>query len=318
MTALRQRLERLRGAPAPAGGAGDLAARIERLRLRRSRPREASARDDRRLAEAVGGRVVADGVIRIDAAMAPERPMPQLSPAWAGPAAGVDPGRLLFLDTETTGLAGGSGTLVFLLGLARFGADGRLRLRQYLLTRFSGERAMLAEAAEWTGRDTVLVSYNGKGFDLPLLAARYRLAGLPDPLGGLPHLDLLYPVRRAFGGCWPDCRLQTAERRLLGFERPDDLPGSAAPGAWLGWLRRGEHAPLGGVCRHNRDDVHALARMLPVLERAYRDPRRYGADPAAVARALGRVEEPARVRLRSPQVARHASAPAIGATLPLF
>jgi hypothetical protein len=130
-------------------------------------------------------------------------------------------------------------------------------------------------------------------FDAPLLATRFRLAGLADPLVGLPHLDLLAPVRRAFGRCWPDCRLATAESRLLGLERRDDLPGAAAPLAWLGWLRRGETAPLARVLRHNRLDLCSLAGLLPRIDAAYADPASQGADLRAVAahhREQGRLD----------------------------
>ena len=291
---LRERLQRLRGQAPVARNSDDLALRIERLRLRRRRPQEAAERDDRLLARALGGQVTAPGVVllrhRLRSGDVGQCRAP-LSPSWAGAAAGVDPGRLLFIDTETTGLAGGSGTLVFLLGLARLMADGGLELCQYLVTRFSGERSMLQQVAGRIGPERVLVSYNGKGFDLPFLSARFRLNRVADPLSGLPHLDLLHPVRRAFGSAWPDCRLQTAEQRLLGFRRRDDLPGAEAPGAWLDWLRRGETARLARTCAHNRDDIVALARLLPGLERVYRDPLANGADPAAVAAAVERAGE---------------------------
>src|SRR5262249_23289389 len=118
--------------------------------------------------------------------------------------------RLLFVDTETTGLAGGTGTVAFLLGLARI-ADGMLIVRQYFLCAFRGEPAMLDHALEWLTPDCRLVSFNGKCFDAPLLATRYQLALRRNPLASLPHIDLLHPARAAFRRNWPDCRLQTAE-----------------------------------------------------------------------------------------------------------
>jgi hypothetical protein len=190
---------------------------------------------------------------------------------------------LLFLDTETTGLAGGTGTLVFLLGLARMEAGG-LRLRQLLLTRVSGEVAMLEQAGSWLERAASLVTYNGRSFDGPLLSARSRLAGVADRFSALPHLDLLHPLRRAFAPCWPDCRLASAEQRLLGFRRTGDLSGALAPQAWLDFLRRGDPRLLPGVIRHNRWDLLSLALLLPALDRAYRDPVAWGADPYRVAR----------------------------------
>jgi len=272
---LRQRLSTLRGRVAgEADGNGELAARIERLRRRRACPSEARDKDDRALAREVGGRVAAPGLIRIDKTIdlagyrrTDEKVAVSMTSAGGLAADRVEPRRLLYLDTETTGLAGGSGTLVFLLGLARRQGD-RLWLCQYLLTRFAGERAMLRQAAADIRADDVLVSYNGKCFDLPLLDTRFRLAGVSNPLPELPHLDLLHPVRRAFGRVWPNCRLLTLEQRLLKFRRQDDLPGSEAPAAWLGWLRHGERGRLVRVCDHNRWDILTLARLQPLLQPA--------------------------------------------------
>jgi uncharacterized protein len=193
-------------------------------------------------------------------------------------------GPWLFLDTETSGLTGGTGTWAFLTGLLRAATDGWL-LRQYLLTRLDAESAYLALIGNELAAPARLVTYNGRSFDAPLLATRFRLAGWRDPLVGIPHLDLLGPTRRAFARRWPDCRLATAESRLLGFERSGDLPGSAAPAAWLGWLRRGETGPLAAVLRHNRDDLLSLAGLLPALDAVYLDPGAHGAEVRAVAAA---------------------------------
>ena len=158
-------------------------------------------------------------------------------------------------------------------------------LRQYLLARLDAESVYLEALAAELETPARLVTYNGRTFDAPLLATRFRLAGRSDPLAGLPHLDLLAPVRTAFARTWPDCRLATAEARLLGVRRADDLPGSAAPAAWLGWLRRGETGPLARALRHNRDDLLSLACLLPTLDAVYRRPGDWGADPRAVAAA---------------------------------
>ncbi|HVF34400.1 MAG TPA: ribonuclease H-like domain-containing protein [Candidatus Saccharimonadia bacterium] len=194
-------------------------------------------------------------------------------------------GPLLFLDTETTGLSGGTGTLVFMLGLARVVGD-RLEAEQWLLTRPSGEPAMLAALAERVPGDAILVSYNGKAFDIPLIAARHALHRRRDPFAGKPHFDLLAPTRRAFETRWPDCRLQTAERRLLGIERVDDLPGAFAPAAFTTLLRTGDGALMRRVLDHNRQDLHSLAYLIAALERVYADPHAFDADAAAVARRL--------------------------------
>jgi len=136
------------------------------------------------------------------------------------------------------------------------------RLRQLTTTTMGAETAMLRTFAQWLQPDTVLVSYNGKCYDSPLLKTRYRLARLPDPLSGLGHLDLLHPVRRHWKGVWENCRLATAERELLGVVREDDLPGSEAPAAWLSYLRGGSALNLRRVLAHNSQDLKSLAGVL--------------------------------------------------------
>jgi hypothetical protein len=197
------------------------------------------------------------------------------------------PRACVFMDTETTGLAGGTGTLVFLLGMARF-SQGTLDLVQLLVTGFQGERAMLEEARVFLHGADSLVTFNGRSFDSPLLAARYRLSGLSDPFVELQHVDLLHPTRRAFKHRWPDCRLQTVERRLLGVERVGDLPGSQAPQAWFDWVRHGRHEALPGVCAHNRLDLLSLAVLPAALQRSHDDPLASGANVLAWAKHQAR------------------------------
>jgi uncharacterized protein YprB with RNaseH-like and TPR domain len=168
---------------------------------------------------------------------------------------------LLHFDTETTGLAGGTGTRAFMIGAADW-QGGRLRIRQLTITTMAAEAAMLRTFAGWLDEDTVLVSYNGKCYDAPLLATRYRLARLPNPLAGRGHLDLLHPVRRHWKHQWPNCRLATAERQLLGVVREDDLPGAEAPAAWLTYLRGGSARNLRRVAAHNAQDLKSLAGVL--------------------------------------------------------
>ena len=169
--------------------------------------------------------------------------------------------RLLHFDTETTGLAGGTGTRAFMIGAADW-IDGQFRIRQLTITSMAAETAMLHRFAEWISDDTALVSYNGKCYDAPLLATRYRLARQPNPLAGLTHIDLLHPVRRHWKGQWENCRLATAERQLLGVVREDDLPGSEAPAAWLTYLRGGSAKNLRRVAEHNAQDLKSLAGVL--------------------------------------------------------
>ncbi len=172
---------------------------------------------------------------------------------------------LLHFDTETTGLAGGTGTRAFMLGFARWCDEG-LELRQLWIRRLGAESAMLERFAQWLSEGAFqLVSYNGRSFDAPLLRARYRLCRQRDPLDGLPHHDLLPAVRRRFRGAWPSCRLAEAETRLLGVQRSDDLPGAEVPAAFLASLRSGDPRPLERVRLHHRQDLISLACLLPCL-----------------------------------------------------
>ncbi|MEY6432649.1 ribonuclease H-like domain-containing protein [Thioalkalicoccus limnaeus] len=288
---LRERLDRLTGAPPPPvpEEGTPLVARLARLRARSVAGSEVRVADEQGLAEHLAAERLAPGVLcreqqlpgaetwgssTLDQGRAA---LPELCDGPAG-----DPTGWRFLDTETSGLAGGTGTWVFQVGILRPMAGG-WRLRQFLLARLDAEAAFLAAIAEELAGVSRLVTYNGKSFDRPLLATRFRLVGIADPLAEAPHLDLLAWVRRAFAEVWGDCRLVSAEERLLGLRRFDDLPGAAAPQAWLDWLRQGRVAPLEAVLRHNRRDLLSLA-VLPVpLALTYRDPAATGAAPQSIA-----------------------------------
>lgn len=250
------------------------------------------ARSDlQHLAEVLGGTPIGGGVVLVESRLAlgsghGHRRLGQgLSEALAyfggGPAGA--PADLVFMDTETTGLAGGTGTVVFLLGLGRIGAHD-LQVRQLFLCGFRGEEVLLEAAREMLVDATTLVTYNGRSFDHPILSARYRLAGLADPFAELHHFDLLHTTRRAFGRRWSDCRLRTAEERLTGFVRVDDLPGSEAPETWFRWVRDGSTRDLPRLIEHNRWDIISLAALLPALWECYEDPATPDADVLAVAR----------------------------------
>ena len=179
----------------------------------------------------------------------------------------VNPRHLLFFDTETTGLAGGTGTRAFMVGAADWHRDplqgDGLRVRQLLMTTMAAETAMLDTFAGWLQeKPTVLSSYNGRCYDSPLLKTRYRLARKPDPITPLDHVDLLFPTRRRYRGTWENCRLATIERELLRIVREDDLPGSEAPAAWLNYLRGGSARNLRRVAAHNHQDVVTLALLM--------------------------------------------------------
>ncbi|WP_313460615.1 ribonuclease H-like domain-containing protein [Stenotrophomonas sp.] len=226
-----------------------------------ARPR-ASAQDRQ-----VPGEQIADGLFLIEAFLPQAIPTAPLSLAFArreGEA--VQPRDLLFFDTETTGLAGGTGTRAFMIGAADWHDDGErgtgLRIRQLLMTTMAAETAMLRTFAGWLQPSTVFCSYNGRCYDAPLLKTRYRLARQREPISALDHVDLLFPTRRRYRGTWENCRLATIERQLLQIVREDDLPGSEAPAAWLNYLRGGSAVNLRRVAEHNHQDVVTLAQLM--------------------------------------------------------
>ena len=177
---------------------------------------------------------------------------------------------LLCLDTETTGLATASGTLAFLIGLGWW-EGSRFRQLQLLLPDHADEPALLDELRTHIPPHAWLVTYNGRGFDWPLLEARYRMArtGAPRHAG---HLDLLPLVRRLFRHRMSNARLQTAELELLGLHRHDDVPGWEIPARYLQFLRDGDPALLLAVVRHNEEDVLSLARLLEHVDQRLGDP----------------------------------------------
>jgi tetratricopeptide (TPR) repeat protein len=197
---------------------------------------------------------------------------------------------LLCLDTETTGLATAAGTLAFLIGLGWWDGD-RFRQCQLLMPDQSDELALLAELAALIPADAWLVTYNGRGFDWPLLTTRFRMAGQAPPIHA-GHLDLLPLVRRVFRHRMLDARLRTVEDTLLGIERHEDVEGWEIPGRYLDFLRGGSPLPLVAVARHNASDVVALARLLAHVDRDYADADRWSEAPhgdlCGLARAFAR------------------------------
>ena len=197
---------------------------------------------------------------------------------------------LVCLDTETTGLATAAGTMAFLVGLGWWEAD-RFRQAQLLLPDQPNEPALLALLEAHIPRNAWLVTYNGRGFDWPLLVARYRMARRDPPVHA-GHLDLLPFVRRVFKHRMTDARLRTVETELLGVARHEDVDGWEIPGRYLDFLRSGLAEPLLAVVRHNREDVRSLARLLAHVEAQFADAdgRRlaHRGDLAGLARAYSR------------------------------
>ncbi len=200
-----------------------------------------------------------------------------------------DPRRMLFIDTETTGLAGGAGTYIFLIGVGFLQQDG-FRLRQFFLPDYSSEKALLEEldqllAAGAEGPFSHLVSFNGKSYDLSLLSNRFILQRMADPFEGMPHLDLIHPCRTLWKGRLESCSLQSLERHVLGFRRSGDIPGHLIPQTYFSYLRTGRFQAFADVFEHNRLDILSMVALLATAAAVVTDPVRFQfADPLSAAR----------------------------------
>ena len=205
--------------------------------------------------------------------------------------ASCDPKRALYLDTETTGLSGGAGTVAFLVGLATWqpGPSGThaLEVEQLLVRNLGEEAPMLARVHERVRDASMLVTFNGKSFDMPLLRARFVMARMEAPVEP-PHLDLVHVARRLHKARGVECKLTTLERTLLGFERVDDVPGGEVAACYLHFLRTGDTRAMVGVVDHNAWDVVAMAALVGLYGEPL-DESQLGADDlAGVARTLKR------------------------------
>ena len=169
----------------------------------------------------------------------------------------IEPSRLLFFDMETTGLSGGSGTVPFLIGCGSI-IDGDLQVRQYFLPDYSDEAAMLDAVRGEFNKDTIIVSYNGRAFDLPIFLTRLILFRIERNLEYAHHIDLLHPTRRLFRRRLKDCSLGNVEKEILQFRRYDDIPGYLVPSVYFNWLATESTSDLTRVIRHNLHDIVSL------------------------------------------------------------
>lgn len=218
--------------------------------------------------------------------------------------AGFDLRDAAFLDTETTGLAGGTGTAAFLVGLGFVDGD-RFRVRQYFMRDYPEEPALLRGLAEDLRRFSRVVTFNGRAFDVPLLESRYRLSRERFPLDGAVHFDLLHPARRLWKLRLESCRLQSLEAALLGLRRHGDVPGEEIPQIWFDYLRRRDGRALVRVLEHNRLDVVSLAALSALACRWVEDG--WAEDPRDVF-SLARVLERAELDERSAEQYRRVAA----------
>ncbi len=186
--------------------------------------------------------------------------------------AGADLQRACFLDTETTGLSGGTGTMAFVVGIGFF-AQESFYLHQYFLRDPGDEPAMVETLAEQLAEFDALVSFNGIAFDVPILENRFILARIPPPTAGMPHLDLLPPARRLWRYGLPSCALGTLEREVLNVLREqDDVPGGVIPWLYRDYLRTGDAREMKRVLYHNAVDILSLVTLAARLCRTFADP----------------------------------------------
>jgi len=206
-----------------------------------------------------------------------------------GAAPPAPPGRWAFIDTESTGLAGGTGTYAFLTGIGRIRPEG-FALTQYFMRDFGDEPSMLHAVNESLADAEVLVSYNGKTYDIPLLETRYRLARMKPPFGTMAHLDLLHGARRLWKLRLESCRLTELEQQILGVDREGDIAGDMIPFVYFEYLRRKEAWKLAPVFLHNALDIVTLACLTAIVPWAFRSPEdarfSHGAEMVGLARWL--------------------------------
>ena len=169
--------------------------------------------------------------------------------------------RCLFIDTETTGLSGGAGTVAFLVGTGHVEGDA-LVIEQYLMREYADEPELIDGLARRMDRFECVCTFNGKNFDMPLLEARFTMCRMRNRWRQMDNLDLIYPARRAWKLRLGSCRLSRIEEEILGAPREGDLPGSEVPGRYFAFLKTGDAALLEDVIEHNRQDIATLATLL--------------------------------------------------------
>ena len=192
----------------------------------------------------------------------------------------IDINKTVFLDTETTGLAGGAGTYIFLVGVGYFERD-QFCIRQYFMRDYNEERALLSALNDLLANFKAVVTYNGKTFDLPLMESRYIMSGMKMSLKDPYHFDLLYPARRLWKKRLESCSLSTVEREILKVSRDDDVPGYLIPEIYFKYLRTKDARAIKQVFEHNLQDILSLVALVSRMCFLVEDPlnnTEYGMD----------------------------------------
>lgn len=181
---------------------------------------------------------------------------------WMGGA--FDVTRCLFLDTETTGLSHGAGTVAFLVGVG-FVEGGEFVIEQYMLRDYADEPELIQRLADRMRAYDSVCTFNGRNFDMPLLESRFTMCRRREEWRERPNIDLLYPARRAWKLRLGSCKLGRLEEQILGAPRENDLPGSEVPERFFAYLKSGDESLLEDIVRHNRQDIATLAALLILL-----------------------------------------------------
>jgi uncharacterized protein YprB with RNaseH-like and TPR domain len=180
--------------------------------------------------------------------------------------------KALFLDTETTGLSGGTGTLAFMVGLGFFRED-RFIVQQLFMRDYSEERASLSLLREMIESFQFLVTFNGRHYDIPLLETRFILSRKPARIREMPNFDLLYPSRKIWKGAYENCRLVTLESRLLGVEREGDIPSEWIPQLYFEYITTGDARKIKQIFFHNQMDILSMVALAGRIHLVYHDPQ---------------------------------------------
>ncbi len=196
----------------------------------------------------------------------------------------------LFLDTEASGLSGGTGTYAFMVGLGYFHGDNFV-VDQLFVENYAREEGMLDLLRAYVESASMVVSFNGKSFDLNLLGTRYLMHGQEPPFEAVPHLDLLHPCRNLWDLTLENCRLQTLERDVLQCAREDDTPGEEVPGIYFEYIRTGDPTEIAGVFEHNLLDIVSLVSVAITLEGNFQGERNIPGENGLTTFSRGRMHE---------------------------
>ena len=210
--------------------------------------------------------------------------------------ADFDPRRILYLDTETTGL-GGSGTVAFLVGMGWLTDEG-FEVHQFLMRDYPEEPFLLRHVAAGLKKFDVLCTFNGTTFDVPLLESRFLMNRMDRECLDLPHLDLLHMCRRLWKLRLGRCNLGRLEEVILGTPREDDLPGSEVPQRYFTYLKTKQASLLEDILKHNAQDIASLCVLLNHMADLYQHPEkiRFSEDVYSMGRALERTDHPEQAR----------------------